>query len=169
MTVKELFLSASRKLNRILLGSSVKNDPWAQGDTVLTAYIINGLVIFAVVCAILFVCGYGHPFHRPLQFRAFLLPLGTASVLTFLAMLIAPLTWEMHSEPLQRLLRYQGSLLFFSFLNLIFLVCAVGTTLLVFLLPRWEAILLSVVFNSFSIQFLMHERLLRTAKKAVPE
>lgn len=167
MTVKELFFSASRQLNRVLLGSSVKNDQRAQGDTVFTAYIVNGLVIFVMVCVALFVCGYDTPFQRPLTFAAFLLPLGIANALTFLAMLIASLTWQMHDEPLKRLLSYEGTKLFFSFVNLIVLAFAVGTTLLVFLVPRWEAILVSAVSNSFSIQFLMHERLLRTAKKNV--
>jgi hypothetical protein len=171
MTVKELFLSASRQLDRVLLGTSVKNeqDAWSQLNTVGTAYIINGLVIFAVVCAILFMCGYGHPFHRPLQFRAFLLPLGIANVLTFLAMLIASLTWQMHSEPLQKLLSYEGSLLFPTFLNLIILVLAVGFTLIVFVAPRWEAIVVSWSLNSLFIESLMGERLLRSAKKTVRE
>ncbi len=80
-------------------------------------------------------------------------------------MLVASVTWRMHPEPFGRLQTYTGSLLFFGLLVLIFLLFAVLITPLVFFVPRWGVLMLSVAANAFVIQSLMLMRILRATKE----
>ncbi|MBR1250959.1 hypothetical protein JQ609_29075 [Bradyrhizobium sp. AUGA SZCCT0169] len=91
-------------LNRFLFGSSIvkATDVISAWNAVLSGYVLNLIIVFVSVAAIMVALGHYHPFIAPLDEADLRLILAIANPITFLLTFIASLQWYPSDQAIER-------------------------------------------------------------------
>lgn len=154
----------SNYLNTIMFGARISSDPdvVSQWGTIAVSYILNLILILAVVVPVFTIAGYYEPFAAPFADPALRIVLATANVLTFALTYVASLSWRASLNAIERQRAANRSKA--EYIILISLIAGASFVFLsvLFLVLNIAALIASACINSALLQMLISRRTLKS-------
>lgn len=164
MDVWDIVRTISRALNKVLFGARVSSKPdfLSQCGTIAISYVLNLLITFAVVAAIIAIARYSDAAHSMWTKSALRMPVALSNLITFALTYLASLDWKMSDEAIERQRAANRSRIEYVMLVLAFSIASLLFLTVPFLIFDPASLVAGVVVYSALLQMLLSERHLKT-------